>query len=190
MVIAYNLAMENPDRVDKIIALNPNPPQLTRKDALAYAPGMFRTAVLANIFAPNTARLIAKFGVKRVNWTRNIDELDKVTAVRTEGASEAFEKDYFETFLAPNFRDLGLAKGEGTWRDVSYHAKNWAKLGDNINSRPKTTVLYHKDFPVVTAAHVSEFCGKINANFVVIAPPFGQLHRHLGAVCEALRQEA
>ena len=157
--IGYTIALQNPDRVRKIIGLEVVPPILSHKDISSFV-GKMKTYGLACLYAPKTIRFI--LGIALRSLQRMEDRYSGVHPLMDVELGKIEDADGIRAH-EDNFQDLVEHNSEGMWRDASFSALDWADAPPNTNIRPIAALIHCGDSFVKPSGLLDVFAQRIGA---------------------------
>ena len=157
--VGYSLALQNPDRVQKIIGLEVTPPILS-SEAISGFSGKMKTFGLACLYAPKAIKFVLGIALNKMEKMENrYSNIHPLLGVRLDEFEDA---DGLQAVEA-NFQDLMKHKSEGLWRDASTTGMDWAHAHENANTRPPAALIHCGNSLINSSDFLSGFAQRIGA---------------------------
>ena len=157
--IGYATALQNPERVRKIVGLEVVPPILSHKDISGFV-GKMKTYGLACLYAPKTVRFMLKIALR--SQERQADRYSEEHPLMDVELSKIEDADGIRAHER-NFRDLMDHHSEGMWRDSTISTLDWAHAPQNTNIRPSAALIHCGNSLVKPSGLLDAFAHRIGA---------------------------
>lgn len=182
--LGYAIALQFPERVQKIVGLEIIPPILSRQVIEGFV-GKMKTFGLACLYAPKTVKFMFGLAVRRLERME-----DRSTGMHPLLGVELRKFENADGLRADdlNFQDLIVHRAEGMWRDSSYSCVDWAYTPANSNLRPRAALIHCGNSMNKSPGHLDEFAQRIGAPIYRINSYFPYLITSLPLVLDALEQ--